>query len=299
MYVVTGATGNTGSVIVNRLLAKGQKVRAMGRNADRLKSLAAKGAEPFVADLAATDALVKAFIGAKAAYVMIPPDLKSQDYRAYQDRLSDAVANAIEKSRIRHLVNLSSLGADKSDNTGPVVGLRRFEQKLNRIPGLNVLHLRPGYFMENTLIQVPLIKAFGMAAGPLRSDLKLPMIAALDIGVFAADALLKLDFSNQETRELLGQRDITMTEATAIIGQAIGKPDLKYAQMPDDQVRAGMAQSGLSLSISNLILEMAGALNSGYMHALEPRTARNTTPTSYETFVTEEFVPAYQSAAAA
>jgi len=60
-----------------------------------------------------------------------------------------------------------------------------------------------------------------------------------------------------------------------------------------------MVQMGMSEQLAGLILEMAASLNSGYMRALEPRTPRNTTPTSYETFVAEEFVPAYQHQAVA
>jgi uncharacterized protein YbjT (DUF2867 family) len=200
---------------------------------------------------------------------------------------------------VKHAVSLSSIGADKPDKTGPVVGLHHFEQRLNRITGLNVLHLRAAYFMENTLAQIGMIKMMGFAAGPLRPDLKLPMIATRDIGAAAAEALLRLDFSGRETRELLGQGDISMAEAAAIIGKAIGKPDLKYRQVPDDQVRAALTQVGMSPNMANLILEMSTALNSGYMRALEKRSAQNTTPTSYETFVAEEFVPRYQGKSSA
>ncbi len=294
MYVVTGATGNTGNAVARSLLAKGQKVRVIGRSADRLQPLAAKGAEPFVCDVADKEALTKAFTGARAVYVMIPPDMTSQDFRAHQDRITDAMAPALEQAGVKFAVSLSSVGADKTEKTGPVVGLHYLEEKLNRIAGLNVLHLRAGYFMENTLAQVGIIQMMGIAAGPLRPELKLPMIATRDIGVAAAEALLRLDFSRQQTRELLGQRDIITPEATAIIGKAIDKPNLQYLQLPDDQVRAGLTQFGMSLNVANLILEMAAALNSGHMRALENRSAQNTTATSYESFVAEEFVPRYR-----
>ena len=299
MYVITGATGNTGNVVARRLLAKSQKVRAIGRSADRLQPLAARGAEPFVCDLSDAGALIKAFSGAHAVYAMIPPNVTSPDPLAYQDRITDATGTALEKTGVKHAVSLGSIGADKPDKTGPVVGLHQFEQRLNRIAGLNVLHLRAAYFMENTLAQIGIIKMMGFAAGPLRPDLKLPMIATRDIGAAAAEALLRLDFSGRETRELLGQRDISMAEAAAIIGKAIGKPDLKYRQVPEDQVRAALTQVGMSPNMANLILEMSTALNSGYMRALEKRSAQNTTPTSYETFVAEEFVPRYQGKSSA
>ena len=294
MYVITGATGNTGKIVATNLLAKGQKVRVIGRSADRLQPLAAKGAEPFVADLTDAAALSQAFANAKAVYALIPPSMTSSDYRAEQDRVTDAIASALEKTGVQHVVSLSSIGADKAEKTGPVVGLHNLEQRLNRIAGLNVLHLRAGYFMENTLAQIGIIKMMGMAAGPLRPDLKLPMIAARDIGAFAAEALLRLDFNGPQTRELLGQRDISMAEVATIIGKAIGKPGLAYFQAPEGQIRAAMIQLGMSMNVVNLILEMSAALNSGYMRALEPRTEKNTTPTSYETFVAEEFVPRYQ-----
>ena len=294
MYVITGATGNTGSIVARTLLGLSQKVRVIGRSADRLKPFTSEGAESFVCDLSDTSALTKAFSGARAVYAMIPPSMTSHDYRADQDKVTNAIAQAIEQTGVKYVVSLSSVGADKADGTGPVAGLHYLEQMLNRIPELNVLHLRPGYFMENTLAQIHTIQAMGITAGPLRPDLVLPMTATRDIGTAAAKALLGLAFTQQQTRELLGQRDISMTEVAAIIGKPIGKPELKYVQLPDEQVRPALTQMGISLNVANLILEMSSALNSGYMTPLEKRSAENTTPTSYESFVAEEFVPRYR-----
>lgn len=294
MYVITGATGNTGSEAAQVLLKKGEKVRVLGRSAERLKDLAAQGAEPVVCDLGDAAALTQALAGARAVYAMIPPNLVAPDVRAHQERVSTALAAALEKSGVKHAVSLSSFGADKTEGTGPVAGLYILEQKLNRVPGLNVLHLRAGYFMENTLAQVGVIKSMGMVAGPLLPDLKLPMIATRDIGQYAAAALLKLDFRGQQTRELQGQRDLTMAEAAKIIGQAIGKPGLSYSKVPDMLLKPALTSMGMSSDMAGRILEMAAALNSGHMRALEPRSAANTTPTSFESFVAEEFVPAYQ-----
>jgi uncharacterized protein YbjT (DUF2867 family) len=299
MYVVLGASGNTGHVVAKNLLARGQKVRVVGRNAARLQVLAAEGAEIFVGDVTDAQPLTRACKGAESAYVMIPPNLTSNDVRAWQDRVSDAIATSIRSTGVKNIVSLSSVGADKASGTGPVVGLHNLEQKLNQIDGVNVLHLRAGYFMENTLPQVGAIRMAGNVVGPIRSDLKLGMIATRDIGAAAAEALLRLAFRGQQTQELLGQRDLDYTEVAAIIGNGIGKPGLGYVQAPDDQMKAAMTQMGMSENFVGLILEMAAGLNSGYMRALEPRSARNTTPTSYETFVAEEFVPAYKQQMAA
>jgi uncharacterized protein YbjT (DUF2867 family) len=299
MYAITGATGNTGRVVANHLLTRGQKVRAIGRDVNRLQPLVALGAEPFTADLTDAARLTRAFSGAQAVYAMIPPSLTSEDYLAYQKRVLEAIATAIEKSGVKFVVTLSSFGADKTDKTGPVMGLHHLEQRLNRIPGIDVLHLRAGYFMENTLAQASIIPMTGSAIGPLLPNLKLPMIATRDIGMAAAEALSRLDFTGQQTRELLGQRDINMAEVATIVGKAIGKPDLQYVQAGDEQLRPALMQMGMSRNVADLILELSAALNSGHVRALEPRSAANTTPTSYETFVGEEFLPLYQRQSAA
>jgi uncharacterized protein YbjT (DUF2867 family) len=228
---------------------------------------------------------------------MIPPSSTSDDYRAEQDRVTNAIAEAVQDAAVEYVVSLSSVGADQPQGTGPVAGLHNLEQTLNRIPDLNVLHLRPGYFMENTLAQIGIIKTMGLTAGPLRPDLMLPMIATRDIGRAAASALLALDFTGKQTHELLGERDLSYAEAATIIGEAIGKPGLKYLQVPDQQVRGAFLQMGMSANVADLILEMSAALNSGVMKSLEERTAENSTPTSFETFVAEEFVPRYRGKA--
>jgi uncharacterized protein YbjT (DUF2867 family) len=299
MYVILGASGNTGHVVAKNLLARGQKVRVVGRNAAHLQSLAGEGAEMFIGDVLDATTLTRAFDKADAAYVMIPPNPTSNDVRAYEDRVSDAIAAAVLEAGVKHVVSLSSFGADKPSGTGPVAGLHDLEQKLNQINGANALHLRAGYFMENSLPQVGAIRMLGKVIGPLSPNLKLPVIATRDIGTAAADALLRLAFQGKQTQELQGQRDLDYSEAVSIIGNAIGKPDLGYIQAPDDQIRAAMVQMGMSDNFAGLILEMAGALNTGHMRTLEPRTASNTTPTKFETFVADSFVSAYRQQAAA
>jgi uncharacterized protein YbjT (DUF2867 family) len=298
MYVVLGATGNTGSIVADTLLAKKEKVRVVGRDAHRLERFKQKGAEPFVAELTDGATVTKALSGAKAVYALIPPNIGAADPRAFQERISDAVTAAIQKNGVKYVVMLSSVGADKSDGTGPVVGLHNFEQKLNGISGLNAICLRAGYFMENLLPQVGIIQSLGNMAGPVRADLPIPMIANRDIGVTAAKALLNLDFTGKHTPELLGARDVTYLDAARIIAAAIAKPGLTYFQAPDEQLKAALMGMGMSPKMADLLLEMAGAMNRGHLKALEPRSSENTMPTSFETFVADEFLPTYRGKAA-
>src|SRR6267378_8151043 len=289
MYVILGATGHTGSVVANSLLSKKKKVRVVGRDNKKLTAFTSRGGEAFTANVTDEKSLTRAFTGAEAVYAMIPPDITNDNYRGFQSLASNAIAKALENAGVKHAVTLSSFGADKPEKTGPIAGLHEMESKLNLVKGLNVLHLRAGYFMENTLPQAGVIRNLGRMAGPVDADVALPMIATRDIGAAAAEALLRLDFKGKQTQELLGPRDLSMTEAMTIIGKAIGRPGLGYVQASDQQFLAALVQLGFSQNVASLILEMAHALNTGRMRALEPRSAHNTTPTSYETFVAEEF----------
>jgi uncharacterized protein YbjT (DUF2867 family) len=298
MYVVLGATGNTGSVIANSLLLKGERVRVIGRDAARLERFVRKGAEAFAANVSDPAALTKALTGARAAYLMLPPNLSSQDYRADQERESDAIAKAVKDSSVRYAVHLSSYGAQASEGTGPIAGLHSSEQKLNAITGLNVLHLRAGYFMENNLAAIGMIQAMGVFGHALTPDLKHPMIATRDIGDYAARRILNLDFSGKQTRELLGERDISMNEVTALIARGVGKPDLRYVQFPYEQVRQVLEQMGIPPKTAGQFIEMYKAINEGVVAGREPRAAENTTPTSFEKFVQDVFAPVYHGKAA-
>ena len=294
MYVITGSTGNTGNAVAFHLLAEGKRVREIGRSAERLQRLAQMGGEPFVADLTDTEALTQAFQGADGVYVMIPPDFTAPNLLEHQHVVTESIAAALESSGVKHAVSLSSIGADKTEGTGPVVGLHRMEERLNRIPGLNIIHFRCGYFMENLLTQTQSIEQTGMLVGTLQPELPLPMIATRDIGDAAAQALLRLNFTSHQSRELLGYGDVTMNMAAAIIGNAIGNPELKYVQVSNDQLRSAMLQMGMSEDFVAQIIEMCEALNSGHMRALETRDEHNTTPTYFEKFVHQDFLPRYK-----
>ena len=290
MYVILGATGNTGSIIANSLLAAGKKVRVVGRDVGRLQRFVDKGAEAFMATISDAAALSKAFSSAQAAYLLLPPAKSRED----QERDSDAIAKAVKESGLGYAIHLSSYGAQVPEGTGPVAGLHSSEQKLNAISGLNVLHLRAAYFMENNLAAIGMIHQMGLVGNALLPDLKIPMAATRDVGDYAAERLLHLDFSGKQTRELLGERDLSMTEATAVIARGIGKPDLRYKQLPYDQMEQALTQLGVPPKGAAMYIEMYMAINGGVLVPLEPRSEENTTPTSIEQFVQDVFAPAYR-----
>ncbi|MBC7963652.1 MAG: NmrA family NAD(P)-binding protein [Steroidobacteraceae bacterium] len=296
MYAITGATGNIGSKAAGILLARGEKVRVIGRDAARLRTFVNKGAEAAVGDLKDTAFLTAAFDGAEAVFAMIPPDYTAADFRAYQNRIGTSITAAIDKAGVKYVVNLSSQGAELPAGTGPILGLHDQEERLNGLAEVNILHLRCTYFMENLLMNIPLINEMGVAGSAVRGDRKFAMIATRDIAARTAEHLVRRDFRGKLVHDLLGQRDLTLEEAIGVIGRRIGWPDLKYVQFPYDEVAKDMVEMGLSPDVSRLLVEMSKALNDGLFAVNRPRSAESTTPTAIEEFA-EIFAVAFEATA--
>jgi uncharacterized protein YbjT (DUF2867 family) len=295
MIAITGATGNTGRPAAEALLTRSEQVRVIGRDLKKLNAFVEKGAEPFVGNVEDAASMKKAFEGATAAYLVIPAAMHREDFRGYQEKVTDAYAAAIAEARVPHAITLSSIGAQHADKTGPIAGLHNMEQKLNRISGLNVLHLRPTQFMENLFLSLTPLRTMGILPGSSPGDVPQPWIAAKDIGAYAAERLGACDFSGNSTQELLGPRDFTMKEVATIVGKAIGKPSLGYMQVPFMMLEPALVEIGLPRSTARMIIEMWKAMNAGLLAPQEPRSAKNTTNTMLESFVNEVLAPAFLS----
>lgn len=294
LYAVLGASGRVGGIIAERLLDAKKKVRVVARGADKLKGFAARGAEVVTGSVDDPALLKRAFQGAGAAYVLLPPSL-APGVRAFQDRAAAAIGDALEASRVPRVLALSSIGADLPRGNGPIAGLHVLEERLDRIPGLAPLHLRPGYFFENNLTALALVKAMGALGGPLRADLPTAHVAARDVGEAAARRLLALDWTVRTVHELHGERDLTMSEVATALGKAIGKPELKYVAFPYPDAEKGMVGAGLPQDLAALYVDMAKGFNDGRIAATQPRSPATTTPTSIETWAAEVFAPAFRA----
>jgi uncharacterized protein YbjT (DUF2867 family) len=282
MIAVTGATGNIGSKITSDLLSKGQSVRCIARTAEKLKTFAAKGAETAAVSLEDTTALVNALKEVDAVFAMIPPHYQASDFRAYQNAVGTSIAAAVETSGVKYVVTLSSQGAHLPDKTGLIKGLHDQEERLNKLKGINILHLRPTYFMENLLANIDMIKQMNIMGSAIQGDMKIPMIATRDIADFAAERLIKKDFSGMPVKDLLGQRDLSMNEAAEIIGRKIDMPGLRYVQFSYEDTEKALVAMGFSTDVAGLFIEMTKAFNEGLIDT--PRTRENTTKTPFEDF---------------
>jgi uncharacterized protein YbjT (DUF2867 family) len=284
MYVITGSTGNTGKPIALTLLKAGKKVRIISRSPEKAKELTDKGSELIIGDTSNVALLTKAFQGATAVYAMIPPDFTAADFYRHQIKHADAMAEAIQRTGVKFVVSLSSVGTHLEKDSGVVFGLRYMEQKFNAIQGLNVLHLRPTYFMENSLGMIEVVKNMGIMGSPIKPDLRMNMIATKDIAEYAAKRLSSLDFSGKSIQYLLGQRDLTYSDVARIFGNEIGKSDLKYVEFPFDEFTKAMVSMGASTSLAENMNTFIKSMNEGKVLAEAVRTPQSTTPTSIEEF---------------
>ncbi|HBA82781.1 MAG TPA: hypothetical protein DCZ95_01685 [Verrucomicrobia bacterium] len=290
-YVVTGARGHVGSQVAKRLLEAGKKVRVIGRHVEGLRAYVDQGAEMFTGSLADSKAMSEAFRG-EVLFTMIPPEQSSENVREHQKRMANAMTWAIKEAGVKYVVNLSSMGAELMEGTGPIVGLHYMEQALNDLEDVHVLHLRAGFFMENLLMSLPAIRAKGIVPSPLRADLRLPLIATRDIGDRAAHYMIERSFTGKVVKELQGQRDLAMPDVVKILGHAIARPEIQYRQVSYEEAEKEMVLAGMSHDSARLMVEMERSLNEGRIRPLEIRSAENTTPTSLEEFA-QEFAAAY------
>lgn len=293
MITVMGASGNTGKVVAEKLLSAGEKIRVIARNAEHLKTLRERGAETFVGDALDAAFLTSAFRGAESAYAMVPPDYTQPDLRKYYARFGESIGKAARDSGIKRMVLLSSIGGELNEGTGPIAGLHDLEERFRKL-GVDLLILRPGYFYDNFYSQLGLIKQQGINGGAIEPDVPVPMTATQDVGAAAADELSRNEFRGVTVRELLGPRDYTMVDTTRILGEKIGKPDLKYIRFSDADFVGALLQLGISKGIADALVEMDHAISARVVRPLEGRNKRTTMPTSFETFA-DKLATAYKA----
>lgn len=291
--IVLGATGTVGRKIAQILINEGHHVTLVARHTETLETYHDQGAQIVAAAITDADQLTRAFTGADSAFILLPDNVKAENTRAYQRQVTGTLIEAIQRSGIRYIVNMSSLGSHMHEGNGIMGGTGEQEVRLNQLEGVNVVHIRSAYFMENFLRTIGLVKQAGINGTVAAANHAIPMVATRDVAQIAAGHLASLDFSGKSVHAVMGPRDYTYAELTSIIGAAIGKPDLTYVQLPVEQVRAVLLGNDFSPDFVNNLLEMGTAISTSYMN-YQRREASTTTATTAEEFAREVYAPAFQ-----
>jgi uncharacterized protein YbjT (DUF2867 family) len=260
MFVVVGATGNTGSAVVETLLSKKQAVRVVVRSADKGAPWKVKGADIAVASLDDATALAKAFDGAAGVYLLVPPNYGAEAWLADQRQRMDRAAEAVQKSGVEHVVFLSSVGGHLHGGTGPIRAASYGEYALG-CHAKRLTILRPCYFMENWMPSMGMVKQQGVLPTFIEPSVKIPMIATKDIGRVGAERLIA-GGKGRQVVELAGPEEYSPEQVAAALGQLLGKK-VTAQQAPLNAVVPTFTSFGFSQEAAKLFEEMYTSFSTG------------------------------------
>lgn len=258
---VTGSLGNISKPLAQQLNNDGHSVTIISSDKNKQAQIEAIGATAAIGSVEDVAFLTQAFTGADALYAMVPPNLATADMRAYYAGIGNNYASAIIATGVKQVVLLSSMGAHLAEGTGPILGIRDVEAIFNQLAGVNITYLRPSFFYTNFYNYVPMIKGMGIFGDNFGDTDRVVFVSPKDIAVAAADAL-EYPVSGKQIRYVVSD-ELTGNEAAAILGKAIGKPELKWLKFSDADTLQGLQQAGVPQHASEKFVEMGQAARSG------------------------------------
>jgi uncharacterized protein YbjT (DUF2867 family) len=294
-YVITGSLGHISKPIVQKLKASGHSVTVITSNANKTKDIESLGAIAAVGSVEDRNFLKKAFAGAQAAYLMIPPNwAPTGSWLDFQKGIIQNYIEAIKANGIKNIVFLSSIGAHLGKGAGPVDGLSVAEWHLNQLKEVNLKIVRPSYFFNNLMGMIPMIKNMNIMGSNFGSSKeKLVLTATSDIADVVANELLNLKFRGHSIRYIASD-ERHPKEIAEVLSKAVGKPGTPWIEFKDQDALNGMVQSGLKNEIASNYVTMGRALREGKMQADYWKNRPALGKVKLEDFV-KEFTTAYNS----
>lgn len=263
--IVTGSLGHISRPLTQRLVRGGHSVTVISSNPDRKREIETLGANAAIGSFEDIPFLTRAFAGADAVYTMMPPrPFLEPDYTLYGRRIGEHYTSAVRGSGIKKIVNLSSWGADLDKGTGFILAAHQLEIELNGLQDVALVHLRPTSFYYNMLDFIPMIKAAGFIALNYGEEDRLVLVAPEDIADAAAEELVRPDATGRRIRYIASE-ETTCKEAVQVLGQAIGKPDLMWKRLTDEQLLASLTGNGVPGHVAANIVELGNASRRGLL----------------------------------
>ena len=259
--VVTGSLGHIGKPLTQALVQKGHSVTVISSNAEKQKQIEELGATAAIGKLDNVDFLAATFKDADSVYCMVPPDFTQPDQVAYYQNSGNVYADAIRKSGVTRVVDLSSYGAHLPSGTGFITGAHKVEQTLQAIPNLQLTHIRPTFFYYNLLSFIQMITTAGFIGAVYGGEDRLTMVSPEDIAVAIAE---ELQITNNVSEfRYVASDDRTCNEVAFVLSKAIGITNLKWLVLPKEQVLQNLLSAGIPQNAANNLVELGEAIHTG------------------------------------
>ncbi|MGF6929588.1 uncharacterized protein YbjT (DUF2867 family) [Chitinophaga sp. W2I13] len=269
--VLTGSLGNIGKPLAQDLVQKGHMVTVISSNAERQKDIEALGAKAAIGSIKDADFLSVTFKGADIVYVMETLDAaggffdQDVDFIATINQIGHNYKQAILQSGVKRVVHLSSVGAHMDKDNGILIFHHNVENILKQLPDdVSIKFMRPVGFYTNMFSFVRTIKTQGAIIQNYGGANKEPWVSPLDIADVIAEEM-EQPFEGRQIRYIASD-EFSPDEAAYFLGQAIGKPDLKWLVIPDEQLLGSWLSAGMNPQIAKGFVEMQAGMGRGMLY---------------------------------
>ncbi|SHH08057.1 NmrA family NAD(P)-binding protein [Flavobacterium defluvii] len=265
---ITGSLGNISKPLAKELIQKGHSVTVITSSNERKNEIEALGAKAAIGSVQDLSFLTQAFTGADAVYCMIPranyfdPNL---DLDSFTRKTGNVYAQAIKQSGVKHVVFLSSIGAHLKEKSGIIQRYNEIESVLNQLSDVSITFMRPTSFYYNLLAYIPAIKNQGFISANYGAHSTIPWVSPNDIASAIAEELTT-SLDGKKVRYVASE-ELNGHETAKILGEAIGKPDLEWKLISDEEVLNGLISVGMQPKIAAGLVEMYAALNNDTLGA--------------------------------
>ncbi|NML41532.1 NAD(P)H-binding protein [Chitinophaga sp. G-6-1-13] len=262
---ITGSLGNVSRQLAANLINKGHQVTIISQDANKAAQIAAMGAVAAIGSVKDIAFLTSAFKGADAVYTMVPPLAASEDY--YED-VAVIAANyrqALAEAGVKHVVNLSGIGAELPAGNGLSSAFYRAEDTLNQLPDIHIVHLRPGMFYTNFYGNLEMILQQQIMGNNFPGDIPLGLVHPHDIADTAAALLSELTFTGKSFRYVTSDEK-TGAEIAAIFSRLTGQ-SVSWIPFPDEALQQGAMQNGFSAHMASLLMQVGVSIREGRLFA--------------------------------
>ncbi|MDQ0593121.1 uncharacterized protein YbjT (DUF2867 family) [Chryseobacterium ginsenosidimutans] len=268
--IVTGSLGNISKPLTKELVEKGHDVTVISSNAERQTEIESLGAKAAIGTMEDIDFLSESFAGADIIYAMEALNAgvffnHEIDFIQANIQIAKNYKEAIERSGVKNIIHLSSIGAHTNEGNGILKFHYEAEKVLNELPeNVSIKFMRPVGFYYNMFAFIPTIKSQNVIIQNYGGDDQEPWVSPFDIASVIAEEIEK-PFNGREIRYVASE-EISPNEIAKILGEAIGNPDLQWITISDEDLLNNLIKAGMNPDTAKGFVEMNMARRSNVLY---------------------------------